>query len=180
MLGAAAAGVGCWLMGARAEASVVRGLSLEELSRTSDRILVGRALDGFSHWEKVGGRKRIVTDTRVRVEDVLAKGEPSDAEILVRTLGGSVGDLSALVHGEALLRNDERCVLFLSEREQVHRVIGMAQGHYPVLPDVERIERLYRSPRNLELRGGQNLAAQRLIGQKVSAARVLIQEALKR
>ncbi len=178
LLGAALAGLGVSLLPGVAQATLIRGMTLAELSQSSDRILVGSALSFDTHWETVAGRRRIVTDTRVRVDEVLAKQDPADSEILVRTLGGTVGDISALVHGEAMLGLQEPCVLFLSAKSQLHRVRGMSQGHYPVVADARRIRRLAASPRAAELTGRGEWASQRLVGQDVARARVLIREAL--
>lgn len=156
----------------------MRGLTLEALSAASGRIVYGTALESNSHWETLGGHRRIVTDTRVRVDDTIAKTAP-DSEILVRTLGGTIGDLAAMVFGEAMLGLDESCVLFLMEKpEGVHRVVGMAQGHYPVLRDPARSLRLHQSPRAPELIGDANLAMRRLPGQELNVAAKMIREAL--
>ncbi len=163
-----------------ASATLIRGMTLEALSGASGHIVYGRALESSSHWETLGGHRRIVTDTRVRVDDTIAKSKP-DSEVLVRTLGGTIGDLAALVFGEAMLALDEPCVLFLVERpEGIHRVVGMAQGHYPVLPDVQRSLRLRQSPRAPELIGDARLAMRRLPGQELSVAAKMIREALSR
>lgn len=181
MLGAAGFGLGGLLIAAPAHATLVRGLSLETLATTSQRILVATALEASSHWEELGGRRRIVTDTRLRVEDVVAANGATDSEVMVRTLGGTVGDLAARVFGEALLGLDERCVLFLIEQPGgIHRVMGMAQGHYPVRPDEQRLPRLRTSPQMPELAGGSSLAVSRLPGQELPRAKTLILEALSK
>jgi hypothetical protein len=180
VIGGLASAVGALALPRAAKATLLRGLSLEALSATSGRIVYGSALEASSHWEVLGGHKRIVTDTRVRVDDVIAKAAP-DQEILVRTLGGTMGDLAAMVYGEALLVLDEPCVLFLSEQPAgVHRVVGMAQGHYPVRPDLQRAMRLKVSPRAPELLGDAKLAVHRLPGQELSTAASMIREALSR
>jgi len=164
-----------------ARATLVRGLSLEELAAGSTRILRARALDSTSHWVVVGGRRRIVTDTRVLVEDVIAKDAPSDRELLVRTLGGTVGDVGALVHGEAELTYDEPCLVFLKALpEGLHRVNGMAQGHYPLVLDNRKVPRLRPSPRSSEVLGADRSAIARLVGRDLPEARALIHEALRR
>lgn len=179
MLGAAALGLGQLCLPKSAHATLVRGLSLEELARSSQLILLGTALEANSHWETLGGRRRIVTDTRVRVDDVIEKGAP-DSEVLVRTLGGTVGDLAALVHGEASLGLEERAVLFLTGPAGPQRVNGMAQGHYPLKLDAKKALRLLTSPRSPELVGTAQLAVKRLSGQELGAARLLIREALRK
>lgn len=162
-------------------ATLLRGLSLEELSGESTRIVVGRALDATSQWALVGGRRRIVTDTRVRIEEVVAKAAPAEAEILVRTLGGTVGKIGALVHGEAELALDESCLVFLRTLPNaIHSVTGMAQGHYPMRPDARKVVRLRPSPRANEVLGADATAIRRLAGRELVEARSLIREALKR
>jgi hypothetical protein len=178
VLSAAGCALGALLLPRQAHATLLRGLSLPELTHVSEHILIGTPLDVSSHWEVLGGRRRIVTDTRVRVEDVVAKAPPSDGEVLVRTLGGTIGDLAALVYGEAALVVDEPCVLFLATDASVQRVIGMAQGHYPLLADANRTLRLTQSPRAPELTGDVEPAMHILAGQELERARSLIQMSL--
>jgi hypothetical protein len=180
ILSAAAFGVGEMLWPSRAEATLVRGLSLPALAEASEFILVATPLSASSHWQDLGGRRRIVTDTQVRVEDVLAKTVPSDGELLVRTLGGTVGDRAALVYGEAALWINETSVLFMVRDAGVQRVLGMAQGHYPIHADADQTLRLTRSPRAPELTGDAEPAMRILPGQELSRARTLIQLALGR
>lgn len=177
-------GIGAFLggLGAAREASatLVRGLSLEQLSKTSDHILVGTALEATSRWEVLGGRRRIVTDTRVRVDDVVARATPSDLELEVRTLGGTIGDIASLVYGEAQLSLEQPCLLFLANHDNgQRRVVGMAQGHYPLQPDARAGLRLLASPRMPELVGKASpFAFHRLVGKQLTEARVLVREAL--
>lgn len=176
VLGVAALGLGELCLPKVAGATLMRGLSLEQLARSSELILLGTALEANAHWETLGGRRRIVTDTRVRVDDV-DKGAPA-SEVMVRTLGGTIGDVAALVFGEATLNLEERAVLFLAEQGGVQRVTGMAQGHYPLHLDAKKALRLTASPRSPELLGKGDLAVKRLSGLELGEARVLIREAL--
>jgi hypothetical protein len=178
MLGAALGGLGALLLPRRAEASLFRGLSVAELSQLSELILVATPLDASSHWETLGGRQRIVTDTRVRVEDVLAKSIPTDGELLVRTLGGTVGERAALVYGEAALFLNRTSVLFMVQSAGALRVTGMAQGHYPLFADASQTLRLTASPRAAELVGDAEPAMRVLAGQELGRARTLIRAAL--
>lgn len=180
-LAGAACGVCGLLVPSVAGATVLKGLSLEALAKSSQRILMGTALEAVAHWETVGGRRRIVTDTRVRVDDMIHEGSASDPELLVRTLGGTVGDIAALVHGEALLALNQPCVVFLetNSAKTLHRVVGMAQGHYPVRRDEARALRLQVSPQAPELVGKGEFAMMRLRGQEIGAAKQMILEALR-
>jgi hypothetical protein len=179
-LGGIGAAIGGFAQLNEASATLLRGLSLEQLSKGSDHILVGVALEAVSHWETLGGRRRIVTDTRVRVDDVVARAAPSDLELQVRTLGGTIGDVAALVYGEAQLSLNESCLLFLSNHDTgIRRVVGMAQGHYPLRRDPSQALRLLASPRMPELVGKSSpFAVQRLVGKELSEARVLVREAI--
>jgi hypothetical protein len=178
MLGVAACALSELLLQSRAQASLFRGLSLADLSQVSELILVATPLEASSHWETLGGRRRIVTDTRVRVEDVVAKAIPTDGELLVRTLGGTVGDRAALVYGEAALFLNQTSVLFMVQSEGVLRVTGMAQGHYPLFADPSQMLRLTPSPRAPELLGDAEPAMHVLAGQELGHARALIRAAL--
>jgi hypothetical protein len=135
------------------------------------------ALSFESRWEYVGAKKRIVTYTRVRVDEPLG-GDATDSEIWVRTLGGKVGKTGQIAHGEALLLTGERALLFLAEsREGVLEVTEMAQGHYPIRPDTSGTERLTLSPRLAELRDPERSAGRELVGKVVPDASVIVRKA---
>lgn len=157
-----------------ASATIARALSLDELVRGSERALVATALEARSSWAFVAGRKRIVTDTRVRLDRHLG-GHDDGSELLVRTLGGQVGGVGQVVHGEALLRVGEASLLFLSPdaRGQLG-VTGMAQGHFPIRTGSDGTPRLARSPRLAELIGSSDSAVERLVGKPVDEASELV------
>jgi hypothetical protein len=137
-------------------------LTLRELSRGSQRIVRGVPQDRYAQWENHGGRKRIVTYTRVLVEEDLGRSE-RESEVLVMTWGGRVDGLAQLVHGEAALRTQEDCVLFLGKAESgVRRVTAMAQGHYPIERTGTNELRLRRSPQLDALVDSQDSAVERL------------------
>lgn len=106
-----------------------------------------------SRWETFGGARRIVTRTRVTIEERWRSSESEISETEVVTLGGVVGDLAQKVPGEAAFRVGKRCLVFLSPETSAGRfVVGMAQGHYGVrgTGDDARLERsrdLHFAPR---------------------------------
>ena len=156
-------------------------MSLPSLVQGSRRIVVVTALASESHFEELGRRRRIVTDTRVRVEERLAKADGADSELLIRTLGGSLGRLGERVHGQAQLVVGEPCVAFLLQGpDGLHYVNGMAQGHYPLQRDSAGTELLRRSPAATELLDEADSAVRRLMGLRVSEARSLVQQAVRR
>lgn len=121
----------------KASASTLKGLSLAELSRASDRIIVGRSVAYESDWAYVAGSRRIVTVSRIIQEtDFLQAKTANDKvedEVLVLTLGGRVGDLGQKVPGEAQVTVGQDNVFFVSEEQEgVRRILGMSQGAYPI------------------------------------------------
>ncbi len=157
-----------------AHASVSRALTLEQLAKASHACVAGTPVHSESHWETIGGHRRIVTETRLLVEEVVG-GELEDTEIMVQTLGGQVGDIGQIVHGEAVLIRNRRAIVFLSARGRVSSVTAMAQGHYPVRIDDEGVARLALSPRLGRLVGSKDSsAAVRLRDRELSNARSLI------
>jgi hypothetical protein len=160
----------------RAFGSVARALSLGELVRSSERALVGAALEAHSRWATVGGRRRIVTETRIRVDRAVA-GASDGSELMVQTLGGQVGDVGQVVFGEAFLLVGEAALLFLvPDAEGELHVAGMAQGHYPIRKGSDGSERLVPSPRSPELIGDAS-AAKHLVGRGVGDACDIVRKA---
>jgi hypothetical protein len=144
-------------------------LSLASLVQASRRIVVVTALGAESRYEELGRRRRIVTDTRVRVDDGIAKAEGVESELMVRTLGGSIGDMGELVHGQAQLVLGEPCVAFLLQGpEGLHYINGMAQGHYPVRGSGTR--RLSSSADLPKILDFDSSAVKALVGSELGAA----------
>jgi hypothetical protein len=163
-----------------AEATLVRGLTLEQLAHTSHHILVGTPLQSSCRYETIGGQRRIVTDTRLRVDDLLAKTAPSDSEVMVCTLGGVLDGVGELVHGEAELVRQERSVVFLKRRSDgLMFCQGMAQGHDPLLIEARK-SLLRSSPKLPALAAPLTSAVQRLRGRELAEARSLVLEVLSR
>lgn len=156
-----------------AKASVARAVPLSELIGRSRHFLLGTPVSAQAVWETVGKRRRVVTYSVVRVESSLALESP-DAEVLVRSLGGTVGDVGQIVHGEALLALGERSAVFLSDvAPGVLRVTAMSQGHYPVRTDKAGVHRLHAALASLEL-VGKGGAVERLSGRTLVEAQSLV------
>jgi hypothetical protein len=168
------------LFSKQAQGSVARAVPLEALTTRSQHVVLGEPLDAYSVWERVGGRRHIVTYTRVRAHELLAGTDPKVDELLVRTLGGQVGELGELVHGEAVLRVGHRSVVFVMPSRDALAVTAMAQGHYPLLRDTVGAERLRRSPHANELVNEAGSAVQRLPGLQVPEARSLLRQVVRK
>jgi hypothetical protein len=173
-----ASGAAAGAFSGTASATVVRSLSLQALVQSSRRVVVVTALAAESHFEELGRRRRVVTDTRVRVEEVLAKGAPPESELMLRTLGGAIGRLGERVHGQAQLVLGEACVAFLLEGpDGLHYVNGMAQGHYPLGNNAGRkLQSSHDLPRILDF---DNSAVKTLVGRELSDATTRIRGLVK-
>lgn len=156
------------------QASLARALGLSELVIASQHVVIGVPGEAWSRWENVGPSRRIVTYTRVKVEETIS-GTPSGAELLVRTLGGRVGDIGQITYGEAVLKRGQRSMLFVRpDQDGRLTVTGMAQGHFPVKADNQGFYKLLASPELAELVGVRDSAVSRLVGKTVSESQRLI------
>ncbi|HEY3500757.1 MAG TPA: hypothetical protein VGK73_38965 [Polyangiaceae bacterium] len=158
----------------RAAATTARALTLPELVGRSQSVFLATPLARNASWMEVGGARRIVTETRARVEELVAGADPESSEVIFHTLGGQVGKIGQLVEGEADLVLRETSLLFGRRIEQaVFSVAAMAQGHYPLA--TERGERIVRPSPNLPvLLGRTGSAVARLSGRPLAEARGLV------
>lgn len=150
------------LTSAPADASVARALSLGELVARSSSVLVVTGIAKRSSWQTIGGTRRIVTDTRLRVDELVSGADPSTSEITVRTLGGVVGTVGQIVEGSAQLTLGEQSLTFVTQLSpDLFGVTAMGQGHYPIMTEA----------RGRILRPNSQLPA--LVGKQVSAVDTL-------
>lgn len=156
-----------------AGASLARAITLSQLVSRSQQIVVGTPLEAHARWETLGGRRRIVTYTRVRVDQAIDGSGGS--ELMVRTLGGQVGDIGQVVSGAAVLSIGQPALMFLARYgDGVLGLTAMAQGHFPLARDPHGTFRLHPSPRLAALIGAKNSAVRRLVGRSVPEAEQLI------
>jgi len=163
----------------RAWATTARAVTLGELVRRSSSVVVATSLAKESLWMEIHGARRIVTQTRIRVEELVAGATPDASELIVRTLGGQVGKLGQLVEGEAELNLGEASLLFgRSIEPTVLSVVAMSQGHYPIKTDAR--DRIVRAASNLpNLIGVSGSAVARLTGKSLAEARGLVRAEMR-
>jgi hypothetical protein len=150
---------------AEAHAAVSVLMSLDELVSASSLVVVATATERESRWEYVAGGRRIVTYTKLKVDRGITG--PGSKEVVVRTLGGSVGKIGQHVSGEAAISIGKPSLLFLAKVDETLVVTGLAQGHYPVVTDAKGVTRLTPSPDAgtlLPRRGPQIAARELLVG----------------
>jgi hypothetical protein len=156
-----------------AHATLMRGLSLQALVSRSERIAVLEPFETSTRYAIIGGRKSLVTDTRVGVH--ADWGDAAESELTLRTLGGRLDGVAELVHGQPVLELGVRAVAFLKRgrHEQAYWAIGMAQGHFP-LTDNSEASRLLANrglPRLLHV---ETSAVRRLVGRQLNEAHELV------
>ena len=158
-----------------AEATSAQALSLRELLLRSRHAVFATPTGVEARWESYAGTRRIVTYTKVAVDQAADGRATAQSELLVRTLGGKVGHIGQLVHGEARLVLGRPALLFVNpDLEQIWRVTGMAQGHYPLESDKSGVQRLLKSPDLPQLKALENAAVRVLPGRTVLEAERLL------
>lgn len=180
LLGAAALSLGARPdgslgVGNQAQATVAVLMTLDEMVELSELVVVGQPVERYSRWEELGGSKRIVTYTKVVVDESV-QGK-ADSEIWVRTLGGRVDKIGQAVAGEADLKLGETSLVFLARAGDDQIVVtGMAQGHFPL--EVKDDELILRSSPDtgtlLKRKDGKQSAREELLGTRLSAAKKLV------
>ncbi len=133
LVGSLAAAAGSALVPADAQASVSIAVGFDALVKDADGgVAVATPTDAKAVWE--GGR--IVTYTKLRIDQSVAGETQQGQEIWVRTLGGVVGKIGQLVDGEPVFSPNKASLLFLRRFAQgTYEVSARAQGQYPILVD---------------------------------------------
>jgi len=158
-----------------AHAAVAVAHTLEELVDQSPWVIVGTAMERQSVWEHVGGSKRIVTYTKLKVNETVY-GKNVGKTLWVRTLGGAVGKIGQAVAGEAKFELGSRSLIFLlKSNADVLLVSGAAQGHFPVAPpdQAKAQPKLRTSPsigKLVQRRGPSITVQQSLVGRALNDA----------
>lgn len=123
-----------------AEATIVRALDLRGLVRGADHVVVGTVVSVEARYDHLD---RIVTDATVRVDESMHGPARAGSTVVVRRLGGTIGDVGLRVEGEPSFAAGERILLFAraNATERVLRAVGMSQGVMPIQRDggVERV-----------------------------------------
>ena len=112
-----------------AQATMVKPMSVEELTSEASAVVEGQAIESWSSWNAV--HSRIYTFTRVRVSKTL-KGAQADT-VVVKQLGGSADGYTQHVSGVRAMETGEDALLFLrpsEARDGTMVVVGLMQGHF--------------------------------------------------
>ncbi len=133
-----------------AQATTALLLTRAQLVQRSDIIVRATVVSVESSWSD--DKTVILTTTRLRVSGTL-KGRES-GELVLRQLGGQVGDDAIVVPGDARLAVGEEVVLFLKDgKEGVVGLTAMAQAAYHVRGD--KVQRDMEGLQLMRLVGGK-------------------------
>lgn len=111
-----------------ARATLLKGLSLDDLCQRSGVILRGEVVSRSAAWK--GGR--IYTRVTLRVESSLRGAHRAGQTVSFWRLGGKVGRYVQLIRGAPTFRRGDRVLVFLSRRGAHLFVTGMAQGRFAI------------------------------------------------
>ena len=103
-------------------------ISIEELARKADTIVLGTVTQQASAWDDQ--HTAIHTDVTVEVEQVLT-GLPGEV-VTLRVLGGVVGGVGMGTSNDATFRVGERVIVCLDTNAVPNTVVGMQQGKFTV------------------------------------------------
>lgn len=111
-------------------ASTAIRMDTPALTAAATDVVDGNVVSSSALW--TGDHRRIVTHVVVEVRDAW-KGTAS-GRITVVQPGGERDGIGQHVSGVAALATGERVVLFLERTGAMHRVVGLAQGVFHVVP----------------------------------------------
>jgi hypothetical protein len=114
----------------QASSLVTRALSIAELTRRSDIIVLGTVTSIASDWNV--NRTAIETRIDLKIEEIF-KGRADHGRITFHQLGGVVGEIASSVSEAASFEEGERVAVFLfrNDRERL-QLVGFFQGKFVV------------------------------------------------
>jgi hypothetical protein len=118
-------GVGLW---PGVGATAMYRLSLQQLSRGAETIVLGTVTDQMSAWNDL--HTAIYTDVRVEVEEAI-KGVVGP-EVTFRIAGGEVGNIGMRTSTDPTFHIEERVIVFLRAEGSTAQLVGLKQGKFTV------------------------------------------------
>jgi len=130
------------LLGSLALATIMPELTVEEMTKKSALVLVGKVESVACKWNS--DQTTILTYARI-VPVLFLAGRTEEKFIVVELLGGTVGNITTTAVGEAVLKANEEVVVFLTRHQRTqpnaYQVVGHAQGKFRIIksPDTNRM-----------------------------------------
>jgi len=159
------------LVGAQAAlATTVQKLSLQELAKKSDSIVMARVDDAVSSWD--AAHKEIYTFYTLSVLQSV-KGAKGTTTITLRQLGGTVDNIASIVPGMPSFKKGEEVIVFLTQKDAAGYpwVMGLQQGKYSVTTGKNGVKMVRNDLAGTELltKSGQHVDATTAPDQPLSA-----------
>lgn len=145
------------LVGSTAFATSVLKMSLRDLAKNSDSIVLARVEDESARYD---ANKEIYTYITLRVLDPVkgmkaehGKKATAHEMITIRQIGGVVGNIASIVPGMPKFTKGEEVVVFLSKKDAggYPWVMGLQQGKYSVSTDDNGIKHVRNELEDLGL-----------------------------
>ena len=107
-------------------------MDLNEVCTSADNIVIATVQNASCQYSEYDGK--IYTYTKVHIDEVI-KGEAAMTEAIVKTPGGSIGDVMMEVPDSPELTQGEQCIVFLydADPEYLSNLVGFTQGKYSVV-----------------------------------------------
>jgi hypothetical protein len=116
-----------------ARATVIVPQTVEEMALASSAVVRAKVLQRQSAWDKE--HRRIHTHTELQVLETVHSTAAVPASLVVRTMGGEVGEIGMRVSGVARFEVGEEVLVFLTPDPLdagEFQVVGMSQGKYRI------------------------------------------------
>jgi len=126
LLAVALSGAAAFALVPDVHATLVAAVDLDTLVRDSDEVVLAQVI---KEWTLYDDKGRIVTDYQMQVERVEKGSSTPGAAIIVRKLGGMIGEVGMKISGEPSFKVGEVVVVFASRGQKTYlRPVGMGQG----------------------------------------------------
>lgn len=121
---------------------------LKTLSVEAELVFLGKVVDQKSNWSS--DHSKIYTEVTILVEELI-KGSPDQNEIIVRHLGGEVGDVGELYSHMPSFTRDEEVLLFARKESDSnkYKIYSGVDGKITVYTDPNTGEKVTASNRKL-------------------------------
>jgi len=117
---------------------------VKNMSEKADIIITGRVTQQTSSWNE--DNSRIYTNATIQVDEYL-KGNNNESSVVVRYLGGEVGDVGELYSHMPRFEDKEEVLVFLTKDGQSsnYKVFNGADGKINIVDDQKTGERITTS-----------------------------------
>ena len=137
-------------------ATTMKIITLDDLCRKSNEIIIARVTAKNSYWNE--DKDRIYTDIYFKVEqNIKGRLKPLD-QITMKYYGGSLDGVTTLVVGAPQFTVGEKSLLFLAEKQSdktqqnFYVISGFSQGKFNITIDSEtKKEKVEREQKNIPL-----------------------------